>query len=85
MINRGEENAQKHLIDFILFFFRYYQWMIDVLSINSIVYLVDDVVGLMYNEGNKRKFGQKKQKQANTDSQRRRRSIDFYLRFNEFS
>jgi hypothetical protein len=39
--------------------------MFDVLSINSIVYLIDDVADLMYNEGNKRKSGQKQANMIN--------------------
>lgn len=40
---------------------QYYQLIFDVLSINLIVYLVDDVADLMWNGGNNRKFGQQRE------------------------
>ncbi len=68
---------------YIYFFFLHYQLIFDVLSINSIVYLIDGVADLMYNEGNKKNSVKKKTKQIRLTTDKI--NNDYYLRFNAFS
>jgi len=63
-----------------LFVFLHYQLLFDVLSTNSIVYLVGDAADLMCNEGNKRISNQN-----NTYEQKLEKDNDNHLRLIDVS
>jgi len=63
-----------------LFVFLHYQLLFDVLSTNSIVYLVGDAADLMCNEGNKRISNQN-----NTYEQQLEKDNDNHLRLIDVS